>query len=162
MLDLDNPPPFSPMSQQAAAQIATWSYPPPYTLYNHTADNQPRVIEEMLMGSNAFYVLAAMPAEPLAFCGFGANARVTGGDYVEPCLDIGMGVHPEWTGKGWGITVGELVLRFAEVTYGPGPRRVTIAEFNQRAIRVWTRLGLCQTDRFERSRDGRAFVVLLG
>ena len=98
--------------------------------------------------------------ELLGFCCFGSDGRVTGGDYSAEAVDIGMGVDPKRTGRGFGRDIVGAVLNFADDTYGPGLRRVTIAGFNARAIRVWSRQGFAVTQEFERPGDGREFVVL--
>jgi len=86
---------------------------------------------------------------------------VPGGDYSDEALDIGLGVRPDLTGRGQGLTFVQTVLAFAQKQYTPAAFRVTIAEFNKRALRVWQKAGFRAVQRFETSFDGRPFIVLV-
>ena len=99
--------------------------------------------------------------ELVAYCCFGLDARVPGGDYDTPALDIGLGVRPDLTGQGRGLGYLLAVLGVAQRTVSPGTFRVTVAEFNKRAQKVWRRAGFRPVQRFVRQQDGRPFVILL-
>jgi ribosomal-protein-alanine N-acetyltransferase len=84
----------------------------------------------------------------IGFCTFGQDARVPGGDYAASALDIGLGVRPDLTGKGHGTEIVTAVVDFAMRTFEPQRLRVTIAEWNTRAQRVWERNGFVPQSRF--------------
>ena len=151
---------FQPMSLALAEVMAGWEYEAAYGLYNHAPEKRPHVVEAMMDSANSFSSISDASSTLLGFCCFGSNGQVTGGDYSVEAVDIGMGIDPKRTGRGFGHPIVGVVLNFADETSGPGLRRVTIAGFNARAIRVWSRQGFAVTQDFERPGDGRAFVVL--
>jgi len=108
----------------------------------------------------AYHVLADEQGALAAFCCFGPDAQVPGGDYRLPALDIGLGVRPDLTGQGQGSGFVSAVLEFAQRVFGPASLRVTVAEFNERALRVWKKAGLKPVQTFPRRGDGKVFVVL--
>ncbi len=46
------------------------------------------------------------------FCSFGADGQVAGGDYSGQCLDIGMGIWPDLTGRGNGKRYAQAVVSY--------------------------------------------------
>ena len=88
----------------------------------------------------------SVPASGLAgFVCFGAEAQVSGardaGLYVADALDIGLGLRPDLTGHGLGDAFVAACLDHARRTRHPRSLRLAVAEFNQRAIRVYERAG---------------------
>jgi len=69
-------------------------------------------------------------------------------------------MRPDLTGQGRGLTFVSAVLDFARRTFTPTAFRVTVAEFNKRALRVWEKAGFQPGQTFQRSRDDMPFVVL--
>ncbi len=137
-----------------------WCYPPPYDLYDiHAADVQ-ETLAIFLDPAFAYHQICNETGELIGFCTFGEDARVRGGDYSQEAVDIGMGVRPDLTGKGLGTDFVQSVLEFTQKTYAPSVLRVTIAEFNQRAQRVWQKAGFEMTQRFQRPNNGLAFLIL--
>ncbi|NIV29393.1 MAG: GNAT family N-acetyltransferase, partial [Anaerolineae bacterium] len=67
---------------------------------------------------------------------------------------------PDLTGQGLGHAFVRAVLRFARHELAPTEYRVTVAEFNERALRVWQATGFRQVQQFKRTSDGMPFVVL--
>ena len=95
-----------------------------------------------------------------AFCTFGADARVPGGDYSLEATDIGIGTRPDLVGVGGGAARTASLLALADQLFGRGPRRVTIAAWNDRAQKVARSAGFKESSRFTRD-DGTQFVVLV-
>ena len=95
-----------------------------------------------------------------AYCCFGKEARVPGGNYREDALDMGLGVHPFHTGRGMGITYVGAVLEFAQNNFGQERYRVTVASFNKRALRVWSNAGFRWKNEFHRPDSGFRFTIL--
>lgn len=98
--------------------------------------------------------------ELLAFCSFGSDGQVPGGDYGAEALDIGIGMRPDLTGQGQGFSYVQTILNFAKRTFNPPAFRVTIAEFNIRARRVWEKSDFKPQQRFQATHNTRFFVVL--
>jgi len=152
---------FQPMDEGSARAILRWRYDPPYDLYNPGSEDVEQNLQVFLDPRNAYYAITDEHGDLVAYCCFGPDARVPGGDYGGAALDVGMGVRPDWTGQGRGLTYVNAVLDFARRTFAPTAFRVTVAEFNQRALRVWEKAGFQPVQTFQRKGDGRDFVVLV-
>lgn len=142
-----------------AGEILNWRYPYPYDIYNYQGD----VDEEMaslLEPNNAFFAMLNLPGVLVGYCSFGADGQVPGGNYVESALDIGMGIHPNLTGHGNGKYYVQAVIEYGREHFRPGLLRVTIADFNQRAQRVWQKLGFKPVETFIKTGTESKFVIL--
>jgi len=113
-----------------------WHYETPYDVYDLSGGDEDAVLEDLLPPEYAYHAILSPNGKLVAFCCFGADAQVPGGDYTAQALDIGLGVRPDLTGQGQGSTYVQAVLDFAKRTWSPPAYRVTIAEFNTRAQRV--------------------------
>jgi RimJ/RimL family protein N-acetyltransferase len=149
---------FRPITEKDVRQIFTWEYEAPYDIYNLPSENIEEELGYFLDPQNNFFSLFSNQ-DLTAFCSYGSDARVPGGDYTEEALDIGMGVKPDLTGQGNGSDFARAVLLYALNSFQPEKLRVTIAGFNERARRVWEKLGFEQTQTFNNPR-GKPFVIL--
>lgn len=151
---------FRSIYQTDTSIITSWCYDPPYDLYN--LDHPPSAddIAYYLDPQNAYHIITGEADTILAYCSFGPDGQVPGGDYSAPSLDIGMGVRPDLTGQGHGVTFARAVCDFARKTYAPPALRVTIADFNRRARRVWEKMGFEFEERFVAEGRKREFVIL--
>ena len=150
---------ISTLDKPATCEIVQWRYEPPYDIYN--LEELEGTIKYLLDEQNKFHALRDRNGELVGFCSFGADAQVPGGNYGEDALDIGMGIRPDMTGKGWGSKFAAAVLEFAQQKFDPINYRVTIAAFNQRAQRVWKNNGFQHTQTFIHEATSREFVVLM-
>jgi ribosomal-protein-alanine N-acetyltransferase len=150
-----------PMDEASARAIASWRYDAPYDFYNLNPGKIEKNVAYFIDPQNAFYRIMDGHGELVGYCSFGPDGQVPGGDYSQAALDIGMGIRPDLTGLGNGARYGEHVLDFACRTFAPGRLRVTIAAFNQRAQRVWQKLGFHVVRSFSRESDGAPFLVLV-
>ena len=98
---------------------------------------------------------------PIAGFSIGLDGQVPGGDYSAVALDIGLGVRPDLTGQGLGGEIVQAVIDFAIKLDEPKALRVTIAEFNQRALRVWQKAGFREVSRFTAEETTVPFVILI-
>ncbi len=89
---------FQPMNETEAQAIVSWRYEPPYDIYNLDSPDQP-AIRYFLEPQNAFYSITGQAGDMAAFCSFGPDGQVPGGDYKANALDIGMGLRPNLTGQ---------------------------------------------------------------
>jgi ribosomal-protein-alanine N-acetyltransferase len=151
---------FQPMDATSARAMLSWRYEPPYDVYNLEFDDVEAAIAFFLDPRNAYYAIRDDRGNLVAFCCFGHDAQVPGGDYRRAALDIGLGVRPDLTGQGQGLLFVNAVLDFALHTFGPAASRVTVAKFNERALRVWEKAGFRPVQEFKRELDGKPFVVL--
>ncbi|GAB4281072.1 MAG: hypothetical protein Kow0080_34460 [Candidatus Promineifilaceae bacterium] len=154
---------FLPVDPASAAEIICWEYPPPYDVYNLATEN-PRTkkaaIAYILEPSNHFYVMKRGDGRLLAFCSYGQDAQVLGGNYQEEALDIGLGVHPDFTGHGWGHWFASAALAFGCTLFPAAKARVTIAQFNVRAQKVWQKVGFEPVQQFCSLYDNRPFILM--
>ena len=152
---------FEPMDEAAARAIHTWRYEPPYDVYDLAAGPAEDLVRAFVDPQNAYHAIRDEGGELVGYCCFGPDARVPGGDYERQALDVGLGVRPDLTGQGRGAGFVQAVLDFAESRWAPAAFRVTVAEFNRRARRVWEQAGFRQVQRFGRRADAMPFVVLV-
>lgn len=152
---------FRPMDETAARAILGWRYDPPYDVYNPGSADTEGAVRAFLDPHNAYYGLYDDRETLVAYCCFGPDARVPGGDYSDEALDVGLGVRPDLTDKGRGPIFVRTVLNFGRLTWAPLTWRVTIAAFNARAQRVWAGAGFRPVHTFQRNGDGSPFVILV-
>ena len=151
---------FQPMDEASVHAILEWRYEAPYDIYNPAAGGVELATQVFLDPQNSYHTVADEHGDLAAYCCFGPDGRVPGGDYGAAALDIGLAVRPALTGQGRGLTYINAVLDFARRTFSPTAFRVTVAEFNQRARRVWKKAGFRPIQTFQRGRDGKPFVIL--
>ena len=150
-----------PIDETSARAFLAWRYEPPYDIYNGSTEELELELPFIMDPQNGYFCIFAENEALVAFCCFGRDAQVPGGDYSAPALDIGLGVRPDLTGLGRGLSFVKAVLDFARQTFAPVIFRVTIAQFNKRAQRVWEKAGFHPVQTFQRQHDGLAFVVLI-
>ena len=117
-----------PATGKLFVERATWRYPPPYDLYND--DGVPPINPER------FYSVCA------------EDGSVAGFFYFEERGDAifyGLGLRPDLTGRGLGAGFVKVGLEFAQARFGRRRIVLDVAEFNERAIRVYERAGFRRT-----------------
>lgn len=144
------------MSAPYAAEIVTWRYPAPYDCYDMTGANAAFIAS----AESGFFALTDID-ELIGFRSFGADGQVPGGDYDDSALDTGGGLRPDLTGKGLGREAISTGLEFGRREFVPAAFRVTVASFNERALRVVRALGFRQVGSFAATTDGRRFEILV-
>jgi RimJ/RimL family protein N-acetyltransferase len=149
------------MDEAHARSILDWQYDPPYDVYDPGAGDSEETVRFFLDPEYAYHAILTAEGELVAYCCFGVDARVPGGDYDADALDVGLGVRPDRTGQGRGSVYVGAVLDYARHTFSPSVFRVTIAEFNKRAQRVWEKAGFRRVQRFCRGSDDRVFLVFV-
>jgi GNAT superfamily N-acetyltransferase len=148
-----------PLEETHAREILAWRYEPPYDIYDLHGDDGDEIVKSLLIPDYAYHAILGPDKELVAFCCFGEDARVPGGNYSEEALDLGLGVRPDLTGQGQGQIYIQTILDYARRYYAPRIYRVTIAEFNTRAQRAWTKAGFQPVQRFEATHRHQPFVI---
>ncbi|SDD03000.1 Acetyltransferase (GNAT) family protein [Terribacillus halophilus] len=139
-----------------AYTILHWRYAPPYDLYNLTY-TEGAVMMLMVGGYYGVYENGVL----LGYFCVGEDARVPGGDYSDHSfLDIGIGMAPERTGQGKGSMFFTQIQHWIEGNLQKKRYRLTVAAFNERAIRLYDKTGFREVDRFTREKDGLLFMVM--
>jgi ribosomal-protein-alanine N-acetyltransferase len=170
---------FAPMDEVTARAIHGWRYEAPYDLYDLADEPLLGLVRAFLDPQNAYYAIFDQEGVLVAYCCYGPDAQVPGGDYGLPAVDVGLGLRPDLTGQGQGLSYVQAVLDFAQQASDAGsvvgalrtalpagvadppPFRVTVAAFNLRARRVWEKAGFRIVQRFERAGDALPFVVMI-
>jgi len=144
------------MSEKFAVEIVNWKYDAPYDFYNNevTSESINEIIE------NPYFAVVNQCDELIGFFCTGFSAQVPIGHeygaYSEEFLDIGIGMNPELTGRGLGTIFFLKVLHNVEKD---GPIRLTVAEFNQRAIRLYLKNGFIERKKFKKG--STEFIVMV-
>jgi RimJ/RimL family protein N-acetyltransferase len=151
---------FCPLDEAAARAILVWRYADAYAVYNSDPAEVEQDLRLLLEPANAYYSVCTAAGQMIAYRCFGPEAQVLGGDYAALALDTGGGLRPDLTGQGYGLGVLEAGLEFGRKAFKPAAFRVTVAAWNERALKVCTRAGFTQTDYFATARGDR-FCILL-
>ncbi|GIO25563.1 GNAT family N-acetyltransferase [Ornithinibacillus bavariensis] len=146
------------IKENIAIEILTWKYEKPYDFYNNVLSGE--AILELMSNS---YRAVLHKQEVIGFFCTGRDAQVPKGHevnaYADSCVDIGIGMKPELTGKG----IGTIFLRFIlqeVLREAKGNIRLTVAEFNLRAIRLYEKFNFIKQSEFVRD-DGVKFIVMV-
>jgi [ribosomal protein S18]-alanine N-acetyltransferase len=134
------------MSQAQAVAIAAWHYEAPYSFYDWTADDD-----------DLAELLSKETREGKYFSAFDANAQLIGWfgfSCDRDCVGFGLGLRPDLTGRGFGLSYLEAGLAFARQRFKPNRFRLSVATFNERAIRVYERAGFEPVRTFDHETNG--------
>lgn len=151
---------FQTLYKDHALAILNWRYTPPYDFYNFNADTVLEDLCYLLDPKNSFHAILNPLGELEGYCSFGSDGQVPGGDYRVEALDLGMGIRPNLTGLRHGEQYAQAVIKYGASRYGAQFFRVTIAQFNKRAQRVWQKLGFEQVEEFAKIGSGEKFVIM--
>ena len=136
------------MTISKARHILAWKYDEPYDFYNNEETDEALV--EMLDGS--YYLLLDEQNDVVGFFCIGKNAQVPIGHqfgvYVDDFVDMGLGMHPNLIGIGNGTAFCTYIIQFIEKQYVSKSIRLTVANFNKRAIHLYEKLGFVKVAEF--------------
>lgn len=140
------------MSEADAEAIIGWKYPGEYSFYD-----MPRDVEDMAELRSAHvretkYRSVHMDGELVGFFEF-----LVADDVVE----VGLGLRPDLTGQGLGETFTEAGLAFARERFRPGRFTLRVAAFNERAIKVYERLGFVKESSYVHDFYGMPYDFLV-
>jgi len=151
------------MNDAEAYEISGWRYPPPYDFYDPAGDEED--LAELLdpgKRRDHHYYSAFSDDDLVGFLCFGAGARVPGLPYEDDgSLDIGLGLSPDLTGRGLGLAFLGAGLGFARARFAPDRFRLSVATFNERAIKVYERAGFRPVGTFVQHAEGGRHPFLL-
>ena len=122
-----------------ASEVSTWHYEPPYDFYDAASD--PADAAEMRDPTRAehFRAVLADGDERLdAFWYF---------DWRDDVVEVGIGLRPDLTGRGHGESFLRAQLEYASHSWEPKTYRLFVAAWNERAVRVYERLGFREVGR---------------
>ena len=122
------------MTEQGHRELASWRYPPPYDFYDGDVDP--------VLSPERYFAARDERGELVGFYYF---------EPKPPDLDYGLGLRPDLVGHGLGLEFFDAGLAFAHERYGPRRVFLHVAEFNERARRVYERAGFVVVSRHVRS-----------
>lgn len=140
-----------------AREACAWRYEGPYHVYNLSSDTLP----ELIAGRYCAYIGAFN--ELLGFACFAEPARIPTAeafDWEDGKIDIGVGLRPDLCGKGGGCVFFEDVLRWMGGRFPGAMFRLSVAAWNERAMRVYRRCGFAPVRNVTHAASGEAFVVM--
>ena len=120
-------------------EVAAWHYEPPYDFYDLASD--PDDAAELRSPAHASRYRAVLSEEGSLLDAFWYFDRQ--GDVVE----VGIGLRPDLTGHGRGESFLRTQLDYATVEWSPATFRLFVAAWNERAIRLYERLGFREVAR---------------
>jgi [ribosomal protein S18]-alanine N-acetyltransferase len=125
---------IEPASAEALAQIAGWSYEPPYDFYDGR--------DEPGRNPERFFSVFDEADSLLGFYYFELRSEV---------LEYGLGLRPDLTGHRHGLGFVQAGLEFGRTRFHPARIVLAVAAFNARAITVYERAGFQTTGTHVRS-----------
>jgi [ribosomal protein S18]-alanine N-acetyltransferase len=139
---------FRSMTEADAQAIAAWAYPDEYSFYDWTSD--PSDLAELLDPVKRADEYVAVDGSDGALIGFFQYKRPHG-----TRLEIGLGLHPNWTGFGLGGRFLDAGLEYGRRCFAPEQFTLSVATFNRRAITVYERAGFANVRVFNHLTNGR-------
>jgi RimJ/RimL family protein N-acetyltransferase len=139
------------MNYEEANQISNWIYEEPYAIYS--MDQSAECINELLNGD--YYSVTDIDNNLIGYFCFGKSAQVPVGNQfgvyeMDNITDVGLGIKPDLCGQGFGEDFIKKGLDFAQHKRSSIRFRLTVASFNQRAIKVYQRVGFTKVNSFKR------------
>ncbi|GAC1399990.1 MAG: GNAT family protein [Ktedonobacteraceae bacterium] len=137
---------FTLMTEEDARIISSWQYEAPYTVYTMGGSEESDALAEMLDRRSPYYAVRDEHDMLIGFYCYGTSAHVGGsmepGLFVEDrMVTIGLGLRPDVTGHGLGLTFVNAGLDFACREFAPKRFRLYVFAWNERALRVYERAG---------------------
>jgi ribosomal-protein-alanine N-acetyltransferase len=141
---------FGLMTEADARALLTWRYAGPYAVYDFKSDYGPDdpydALEGLLDQRSPYYAVHDGRGELVGFWVFGTAGEVVGvrrpSVYREDrSLTVGLGLRPDLTGKGLGLSFVQAGLEFAREQFAPSGFRLFVFPWNERAIKVYERAG---------------------
>ena len=156
---------IAPVTEPDVRMLLRWRYPMlPWMLSDDAVNPQldERDVAWLLRPEYYYHAVWSQQGVMTGYCCYGADARINGGAYAENALDVGVGMHPDLVGRGFGTTLLEAVLAFANWHFRPERFRATINCANERSLQLFHSAGFQQIERFVRKGSAlrEEFVVV--
>lgn len=144
---------FEMMTQEQAEEIAhNWHYDGEYSFYDMEEDEED--LEEFLdRKARGNSIFAVMMDDELI--GFFSESQAA----ANVC-DIGLGMRPDLTGNGRGTEFLHAGMDFVKSRFTVDKIMLSVATFNQRAIKVYRKVGFKDIDTFMQDTNGITYEFL--
>lgn len=144
---------FEMMTQEQAVEIAhNWHYYGDYAFYNMEADEEDlaEFLDCKTRGNSMFAVM--MNDELIGFFSVSQSATHV--------YDMGLGMRPNLTGIGRGTEFLHAGMDFVQSRFTVEKITLSVATFNQRAIKVYRKVGFKDMDTFMQKTNGGTYEFL--
>jgi len=144
---------FRAMNQQEAEEIANdWKYDDVYSFYDISADEE----------DYAEFVNEQKRADKYFSCYLNDElaAWYTLNVLENNNIELGLGIKPSCTGKGFGFHFVNAVMVHAASIHCVHSFALAVASFNQRAIKVYEKAGFVKTETFMQDTNGGSYEFL--
>ncbi|WP_456274601.1 GNAT family N-acetyltransferase [Bacillus sp. AK031] len=142
---------FTRMTNDIAEEIAyKWKYQDKYSFYDMTEDEED--LKEFLESDRAGYYIVKNTDEIIGYFSF---EKSDGNE-----LEIGLGMKPGLTGRGMGFQFVKEGVAFALEHYPGRVLVLSVATFNERAIRVYEKAGFVPVRTFMQDTNGSTYEFL--
>jgi len=125
------------MTMEYAEAISLWKYDGIYSFYDQDENDAVGFMD----GTHFVYI---KDGELIGYFCFGAEARIPTVEenvYDNEFLDIGLGLRPDLCGKGYGLSFFQSGLDHADTLHNTRNFRLSVAAFNERAIKLYEKAG---------------------
>jgi RimJ/RimL family protein N-acetyltransferase len=119
-------------------EVVTWHYEPPWDFYDLASD--PDDAAAMADPSRADHRRAVLGED-------GSLEAFLYFDWHDEVTEVGIGLRPDLTGRGRGESFMRAQLDYATEEWHPATFRLFVAAWNERAIRLYERLGFREVAR---------------
>lgn len=139
------------MNYEEANQICKWIYDKQYSIYSMEDSDACR--EEFLSGM--YFSATNLENKLIGYYCFGTASQVPAGKEIgvyeeKAFIDIGLGIRSDLCGKTLGFDFFTNGLEYARKQFASKGFRLTVATFNERAIKVYERIGFKKVNSFKR------------
>nr|WP_283244986.1 GNAT family protein [Gehongia tenuis] len=143
------------MLQKHAKVIARWRYDGIYAVYNAPQRRAP-------LDGTAFVWLDS-DGRIAGHFSFGQDGRIPTAEnfeYTSDHLDIGLGLRPDLCGKGLGPFFVSMCMEYGRKAFGQDKFRLSVAAFNQRAVKVYLKAGFSVTGQVTHAQSEEKFYIM--
>ncbi|WP_099159148.1 GNAT family N-acetyltransferase [Virgibacillus ndiopensis] len=144
---------FRIMTQEQAENIAfNWHYDNEYSFYDMEADRED--LKEFLNPGTRGNSMFAVTKDDELVAFFSVNK------VADKTFDIGLGMRPDLTGRGMGLEFLKEAMNLVQSEYEPKKITLSVAAFNQRAIKLYRKFGFKDIGTFMQDTNGSTFEFL--
>lgn len=144
---------FDKLQHKNALIIANdWKYEEPYSFYDMTSDLEDynELVNEALRNGNEYFE-ATVNGELVGFFCLSKE---------EDEIEIGLGLSPDFCGKGLGREFLNCVIDYINKRYSYGVLSMSVASFNKRAIKVYESCGFKEQTTFLQETNGGKYEFI--
>jgi len=145
------------MTEEYAKKISRWKYKGIYSFYDHNDSN----IAGYMDGTH--FACVNVDRDLIGYFCYGSDARiptVEENTYDDDFLDIGLGLRPDICGKGHGLSFFLKGINYAQMRYSTKNFRLSVAVFNERAIKLYTNAGFYVEQEVTNSYFQNKFLIM--